>query len=388
MIQSIKCCGCSACIQVCPKKCISFKQDEQGFDYPVVQKEVCIDCGKCNKVCPYENPFPERAPLSTYAAYSKDEQNRRSSTSGGVFPVLAEEILKKGGVVFGARFDKNWNVVHDFIERIEDIVLFQGSKYVQSNLGFSFQLVLGFLKQGRLVLFSGTSCQIAGLKHFLSREYDNLTTVEVVCHGVPSPLVWRQYRDKYIFKDLQPQYVSAISFRDKKYGWGQYDISAYCSDETGMREGFRDPMKTNIYINGFLQNLMLRRSCHDCPAKCGRSGSDIALGDFWGIENAHPELDRDKGVSLVLAYTEKGKALIGSVDLVRIESSYEKALSGNHGIETSTSKSQYSDLFWKLFKNGGIKRTKWILHKLKPSIFVRSYEFVSRITNISIKSKG
>lgn len=380
------CCGCSACIQACPKKCISFKTDEQGFNYPEIREDDCIDCGKCKKVCPYENPFPEREPLSTYASYSKDEEIRLSSTSGGVFSVLAEEVLSKGGVVFGARFDKDWNVVHDYIDRIGDIGLFRGSKYVQSELGDSFKQVQDFLKQDRPVLFSGTPCQISGLKHFLAKEYDNLTTVEVICHGVPSPLVWQQYRKNYIFKTCKPEEITTISFRDKKNGWGQYDISACRSSKAEERECFRDPMKGNIYINYFLQNIMLRESCHNCPAKCGKSGSDISLGDYWGIEYAHPELDGRKGVSLVMAYSEKGKDLVESANLFRIDSNYQSALSGNHGIAVSTAKSKYAARFWKLFKKGGIEKTKVILPKLQPSIFIRGYEFVQRIAGNIFKS--
>ena len=187
------CCGCSACVQKCPKQCISLKEDNEGFLYPQVNQQECISCGICKKVCPIINPNEKRTPLQIYAAINKNEEIRRQSSSGGIFTLLSEEILKEGGVVFGARFDENWEVKHDYTENVKGLVNFRGSKYVQSRIEDNYKKVETFLKQGRKVLFSGTPCQIAGLKRFLSKEYDNLLTVDFICHGVPSPKVWRLY---------------------------------------------------------------------------------------------------------------------------------------------------------------------------------------------------
>ena len=187
------CCGCSACVQRCPKQCITLKEDNEGFLYPIVDKKTCIDCGLCEKVCPILHQGEPQKPLKVYAAKNLNEEIRRQSSSGGIFTLLAEQVIQEGGVVFGARFDENWEVKHDYTETIEGLAVFRGSKYVQSRIEDNYKKAEEFLKQGRKVLFSGTPCQIAGLKRFLRKEYEELLTVDFVCHGVPSPGVWRKY---------------------------------------------------------------------------------------------------------------------------------------------------------------------------------------------------
>ncbi len=193
--EKYNCCGCSACVQICPKQCISLSADNEGFLYPQVDTAVCINCGLCEKVCPVINQNEPRMPLEVYAAKNTDEEIRLKSSSGGIFTLLAEHIISEGGVVFGARFNENWEVVHDYTETVEGLESFRGSKYVQSIIGENFKKAKFFLDEGRNVLFSGTPCQVAGLKKFLRKEYENLLTVEVVCHGVPSPMVWHDYLD-------------------------------------------------------------------------------------------------------------------------------------------------------------------------------------------------
>lgn len=183
------CCGCSACVQKCPKQCISLKEDNEGFLYPEVDKSMCINCGLCEKVCPVLHQGESRKPLKVYAAKNQDEEIRRQSSSGGIFTLLAEKTIQDGGVVFGARFDEHWEVKHDYTETIEGLAAFRGSKYVQSRMEDNYRKAEMFLKQGRKVLFSGTPCQVAGLKRFLRKYYGNLLTIDMVCHGVPSPLV-------------------------------------------------------------------------------------------------------------------------------------------------------------------------------------------------------
>ena len=188
-----KCCGCNACVQACPKQCIEMHEDDEGFLYPRVDTTRCIDCGKCEKVCPVINQAEPHRPIKVYAAINPDEEIRRQSSSGGIFTLLAEQTIKEGGVVFGARFDESWQVTHDYTESIEGLASLRGSKYVQSCIGDTFLKAEAFLKQGRKVLFTGTPCQISGLKKYLHKEYENLLTVDFVCHGVPSPLIWQKY---------------------------------------------------------------------------------------------------------------------------------------------------------------------------------------------------
>ena len=219
------CCGCSACVQACPKQCISFEEDEQGFRYPLVDKAICVDCGMCEKVCPVLNAGEPRQPLAVYAAINPNEEIRKESSSGGIFTALAESVLDEGGVVFGARFNDQWEVVHAYTESKEGLAPFRGSKYVQSRVGETYRQTKVFLQQGRKVMYTGTPCQIAGLKRYLGKEYDQLLTVDVVCHGVPSPMVWRDYlRD--ITSDNLPQ-IASINFRDKSTGWKNFRLKIY-----------------------------------------------------------------------------------------------------------------------------------------------------------------
>ena len=191
--EKSSCCGCEACVQCCPKQCLTMHEDCEGFLYPQVDESSCIDCGLCEKVCPVIHQNASQEPLSSYIAINPNEEIRLKSSSGGIFTLLAEKIIAEGGVVFGARFDENWDVVHAWTDTIEGLAPLCGSKYVQSRIGNTYNEAKDFLKQGRKVLFSGTPCQIAGLKKFLRKEYANLLTVDFICHGVPSPGVWRRY---------------------------------------------------------------------------------------------------------------------------------------------------------------------------------------------------
>lgn len=228
------CCGCHACVSVCAKHCITMQTDSEGFLYPVVDKDSCTDCGLCEKVCPVIHQSAPVGPQATYIAINRDEGIRLQSSSGGIFSLLAEKIISEGGVVFGARFDENWDVVHAWTDTIEGIAPFRSSKYVQSRIGNTYREARAFLQQGRKVLFSGTPCQIAGLKKYLRKEYDNLLTVDFICHGVPSAGVWQRYlselreelrAERGVGKNTVPlsmdelPVITGISFRDKTNGW-------------------------------------------------------------------------------------------------------------------------------------------------------------------------
>lgn len=301
--QKEHCCGCSACVHICPKHSISFQEDKEGFLYPKVDLETCIDCGLCEKVCPVINQESEREPLKVYAAKNEDESIRLKSSSGGIFTLLAEKIIEDGGVVFGARFNENWEVIHDYTDTVEGLEPFRGSKYVQSVIGDTYKRAENFLKLGRKVMFTGTPCQIAGLKKFLRKDYKNLLTVDFVCHGVPSPLVWRLYLKEEINRyGKEITAVEDINFRDKYTGWKTYSLSIKLSGNIVSSTMFTD----DNYMRAFLSNLSLRPSCYSCPAKAGKSGADITIGDFWGIENVLPELDDDRGLSLLMLHSQRG----------------------------------------------------------------------------------
>ena len=204
-----KCCGCSACVQACPKQCITMQQDAEGFLYPQVDTSNCIDCGLCENVCPFLHPYEPRTPIHTYAAINNDEQIRLESSSGGIFTLLAEQIINDGGVVFGALFDDNWQVTIDHTETTDGLAAFRGSKYVQARVGDTYAKCAKFLKAGRKVLYSGTPCQVTGLKLYLGKDYDNLQLVEIACHGVPSPAVWRDY----LYSVSHGEKITSVNFR-------------------------------------------------------------------------------------------------------------------------------------------------------------------------------
>lgn len=340
------CCGCHACASICPKQCIVIQEDEQGFLYPNVEQSTCIDCGLCEKVCPVLNQVEERVPLEVYAAKNPDEQIRRESSSGGIFTLLAEQTIDAGGVVFGVRWNEHFEAIHDYTESKEGLAAFRGSKYVQSRVGDTFKQTEQFLKQDRKVLYSGTPCQIAGLKKFLKKEYDNLLTVDITCHAVPSPLIWREYLEEYKTKKKITS-INSINFRDKTFGWEGYYFSISYINKHNQDVTKKQPHGDNVYYKGFLNHLYLRPSCYSCCAKGGRSGSDILLGDCWGIDSLRKDYNDNKGCSIVCVYTPKGKSVAESI-LDRTELlAYDDVLKYNPSIAVSVKSSIDTDLFWR-----------------------------------------
>ena len=321
------CCGCSACAQRCPKQCITMQEDNEGFLYPKVDESACIDCGLCEKVCPMITPYEAHEPIQTLAAVNKNDEVRLKSSSGGIFSILAEKVIREGGVVFGARFDDQWQVVIDYTETLEGINDFRGSKYLQASTGDTFKQCENFLKAGRLVMYSGSPCQIAGLKHYLRKEYDNLLLVDFGCHGVPSPKVWQKYLDEIVGS----RDINSTSMRAKTNGWRKFNFEmSFNRDNSTIL--LSSPASKNDYMRAFLNNLILRPSCHNCKAKECRSHSDITIADYWGIWNVAPELYDDKGTGLVLLHTEKGKTFFPFELTNSIETSYSQATAGNSAL--------------------------------------------------------
>ena len=297
------CCGCGACQQSCPKKCIAMEPDSEGFLYPKVDKAVCVNCGLCQKVCPILTKKKALAGVvNAYGAYMADEKIRRASSSGGMFTVLAKEILRRGGVIAGAAFDEDFSVRHILIEKDEQLHRLRGSKYVQSRMEDTYIQIQSLLKQGRAVLFTGVSCQVAGLKAFLGRDYDELYTLDVLCHGVPSPRVWKYYLAQQ--EEAHGEKLTAAAFRDKRLGWRKNSICLKFGETEYCR-----PNGEDAYLRWFLRDICLRPSCHSCRFKDFPRQSDLTIGDAWGIEKHMQELDDDRGTSLVLVNSERGQAL-------------------------------------------------------------------------------
>lgn len=322
------CCGCAACAQRCPKQCISMRVDSEGFYYPVVESTNCIDCGLCERICHSRHPYPTCEPVGAYAAINIYESVRQQSSSGGIFHILAEKTIKQGGVVFGVQFDSEWLTEIGHAESMDDVQKFLGSKYVQANVCNSFLDAEKFLKAGRKVLFSGTPCQIAGLHHFLGKPYDNLTTVEVACHGVPSPKVWKIYLSEVmdaVKKITDKKFLSSLS------GWRKYNFSIEY-EESASTVCLHCDYRFNHFMRAFLCDLILRPSCYSCKAKDGRSGSDITIADFWGIEHIKSEMDDDKGTSLVIANTPKGQDYLEWSKTKYCEAEYAHAKMFNGGL--------------------------------------------------------
>ena len=351
------CCGCGACVQRCPKKCISIIEDHEGFLYPIVDKSRCVDCSLCNNVCPCINNGNLGIPVKVYAAKHKNGKIREESSSGGVFTFLAEYVIEKGGVVFGARFDDNFDVMHDFVDKVDDLSFFRGSKYVQSRIGSAYIKAEQFLRAGKMILFSGTPCQIRGLKLFLKKEYANLLTVDFICHGVPSPEVWRRYKQELLSnyqKNGNLPSIAKISFRDKSLGWKRFCFSVDLLINNQREISLQEPMDKNIFLRGFLSNLYLRPSCYKCPTKSLKSGSDIMIADFWGIQEIHPEIDDNKGISMLMINNDKYIDILNddSLDLIEVGKQYRK----QHSLTRSALKPWQRELFFLRYKKVSLKK--------------------------------
>lgn len=330
--KKAQCSGCTACYAACPVSCITMVADEEGFDYPSVDSGKCTDCGLCQKVCPARHSTKNTSEPLVFACWYKNDDVRKVSSSGGIFTLLAEQFLQSGGVVFGAAFDENCEVIHTYIEKKEDIDKLRRSKYVQSSLGDTFHGVKRLLSERRKVLFTGTPCQVSGLNNFLGKDYDNLLLVDIVCHGVPSPAVFRSYR-----REREQQYgakITECSFRDKPFGWNP---ALHMMMKMSNGEKYSSLLSEDPYGEGFLRNLFLRPACHHCFANNFRSGSDITLGDYWGINEVHLRFDDKKGTTVAIIKTEKGKKVWSGLQpkIKSRHSSLEKALPGNPCIRHS-----------------------------------------------------
>ena len=329
ILNKSKCCGCTACANACPKKCITMSADEEGFLYPVINMKKCISCGKCEQVCPCIQPinFNQDWKTRAFVLKTKDEFALKESTSGGAFSSIAEYICDKGGTVVGASFDEKYHIVHKAISDYSNISELRGSKYAQSELGEMFSYILGLLKQGKLVCFSGTPCQVAGLKNYLGKDYNNLYTIDVVCRSIPSPKLW----DEYIRQFDKWGGVKQVKFRNKTYGYhsGTFVIEF----KNGKR--ISGSNRVNKYMKAFHMNICSRPSCYDCNFKTIKRVSDFTLFDCWYPEKLVSDYkDDDKGCSGCLVHSDKGLKLIKNIitKIFIYEVNVEKALNYTGGM--------------------------------------------------------
>lgn len=334
------CCGCGACMNICAHHAISMQEDLYGFLYPHIDSEKCVNCGLCKMVCNYQNHDVKHIPLQVFAAIGKDIQLTSKSTSGGIFAVVAKKHLSDGGYVCGASFDGHWNVRHVIVSNVEDLRKLQGSKYVQSETDLCFQEIKKLLIKGEKVLFSGTPCQVDGLYGYLRKDYDNLTTIDIVCHGVPNN---RMFHDYLSF--LERRYngkITSFIFRDKELGWGCHGKVIF--DTPNGKTEKKQWESSTSYIHYFRGGWIYRENCYHCKYACKHRPADITLGDFWGIEKAHPEYlgkggwNEENGISAVIVNTEKGKKQLEACYEVldTHPSSFEKVSARNGNLKHPT----------------------------------------------------
>lgn len=345
-----KCTGCQACLNVCAKGAITFQEDEKGFFYPVVGDN-CVNCNACKRVCPRNTGKQMNyEQQKVYAAFTKDKDIRRNSSSGGIFTELAKKIIEQNGVIFASRFNDDYKkVIFDSCEMIDDLSKFRGSKYVQSYPGLVFQQVKQRLLNGKKVLFVGVPCQVDGLKKYLGKDYDNLITVDIICHGVPSPGLWRDYCT-YLEKANEAKAIN-ISFRYKKPNWTRFSLKVDFDDKNSyIRSKFDDP-----YLISFLKEISMRENCFSCEYTSTHRTGDITLADFWGYHSYDFKMrNTEKGISLVLVNNIKGKELFDSIQgrINYQERTIEEAISGNRSLKAPWKKNAVSDEFWKEYTQG------------------------------------
>lgn len=381
------CCGCSACFNICPQNAISMKSDKQGFKYPSIDVNKCVQCGLCKRVCAFQNDqIKINKNLHTYAAKHIDEDVRANSTSGGAFTAISDWFINNGGVVYGVKFNKDIVAVHSRATTIKQRDEFKGSKYVQSELNTTFEDIKKDLNDNKKVLFTGTPCQCDSLCSFLTTsktDFSNLILCDIVCHGTPSPLIFAEHI-KYLEKKSKSK-VKDYACRHKVNGWHSH--TERCVYENGVADYQTQYSQAHKKI--FYSHNTLRPCCHNCKYTSINRHSDITIADYWGIEKILPEFDDDKGVSLILINTLKGETLFNDIkhNLIYIETNVQDCLQPQ--LIKPTACSPKREEFWKDYRKKGYEYIlkKYVFITWKHKIKILFWRILVRVNLIVLVNK-
>ena len=362
-----ECCGCTACFQICPVGAISMTGDEEGFLYPEIDEKKCINCRKCITVCRFgAKEIKPQKDQEIYAFKNKSDMVREKSSSGGAFYAFAKKILSNGGVVFGCAFDDQFCACHIQVKQISDLYKIQKSKYVQSDLKNTFKEVRDYLQQGTQVLFSGTACQVDGLLSYLGKtgqQTDNLVTCDIVCHGVPSPLVF----ELYLQLVAKGKKIKDVCFRYKTDGKGWTPLTMRIETDEYI---YMQPSYNDIFYRLFFGHYIIRPSCHICKYANLNRISDITIADYWGIENSHEDMVDDLGISLLLINSKAGKKLFESIMNKHTICKSNAAECIQPNLQRPTSANEYREQFWQEYKKNGFK---YVAHKYGEDSFILKF---------------
>ena len=349
-VRQSECCGCEACKNICPVNAIQMKNDAKGFAYPEIDQDKCISCGACQRVCPLKGEAQKPSAQKTYAVKHKNSGERKSCSSGGAFIEMARHIIKKGGVVYGAAYGENFQVSHIRAADKAELERLKTSKYLQSRIGDVYSQVKADLNSGLPVLFSGTGCQVQGLRSFLGKDYPQLYCVDIVCHGVPSQKLFDDYI-KYLEEKYKSKAVS-VNFRGKQVKNVVQDMLV--TFENG--KSYSCAATFDSYYMFFIKNFSLRESCYECHFSNSERCGDISLADFWKLEKQFPEFQDFKGVSLVITNNDKGEKLFGELkDKYEIIETPKELAFAQHPLRKPFAKPPKSDLFWNTYLTQGYK---------------------------------
>lgn len=373
-LDSLKnnCCGCSVCVNICPKQCIKMEKDKEFFQYPIIDKNLCIGCNACEKVCPVLNKPQQKndTDQKVYAAWNKDNMIRINSTSGGIVSALSEMILSEGGYIVGAYYRDDFTVAHMIGRNLDDIEKLRQSKYLQSDMGVIYKEIKSALSEGKKVLFCGTPCHNAALRNYIKDNPSNLYQVDFICRGVISPGVFTEYL-KYLEKKYRSK-VRKIQFKNKDFGWNRFSTKVWFKNgKEYIKDRYHDP-----YMLSYLRySVSLRPSCYNCNFKGTERFADLTVGDFWGIGKKDTSLDEDKGTSLVMINSVKGQELFNKLGdkILKKECTIDDIPGGNMCLSMSPKKGAFRNLF---FKDLGKKSFGYIF---KRYVFVRKVNTVIHI---------